>query len=59
MPLRRAPWERQLAAEAFTLGENAGTRFLGKLAPRPGDSEWLAGGGLVPAGWVGLCQLGA
>lgn len=44
MPLRPARWERQLAAEAFTLGKRQGLGSLGKAG------SWGPG---VPSLWPG------
>lgn len=50
MPLRRAPWKRQRAAEAFTLGKTLELGSLGSWDPGPG----------IPSLWPGVVwsQLG-
>lgn len=58
MPLRRTPWERQLAVEAFTLGKTQELGSLGRVSGL-GRSGSQRGGGvpLVPAWCVSYLWL--
>lgn len=53
MPLRPAPWERQLAAEAFTLGKTQEIGSWGSWDPGPGvPSLWPGAVWSQQGGWA-------